>query len=115
MSSLINLLDKYVPSDEEFIFKNRMLSFIKSHPHCFERTLEVGHITASCWLLNKEGSKALLTHHAKLNQWFQLGGHCDGNSDVLAVAVKEAQEESGIQEIRPVNDQIFDIDIHLIP
>jgi 8-oxo-dGTP pyrophosphatase MutT (NUDIX family) len=57
----------------------------------------------------------LLLYHAKLNQWLQLGGHCDGNPDVLAVAIKEAQEESGIQDIRPVECGIFDIDIHLIP
>lgn len=54
-------------------------------------------------------------HHAKLDNWFQLGGHCDGDSDVLAVAIKEAREESGILNIVPVFDAIFDIDIHLIP
>jgi 8-oxo-dGTP pyrophosphatase MutT (NUDIX family) len=54
-------------------------------------------------------------HHTKLDKWFQLGGHCDGHSDVLAVAIKEAQEESGIVGIEPVSNKIFDIDIHLIP
>jgi 8-oxo-dGTP pyrophosphatase MutT (NUDIX family) len=54
-------------------------------------------------------------HHAKLDKWFQLGGHADGESDLLAVAVKEAQEESGVGGIEPLSDQIFDIDIHLIP
>lgn len=54
-------------------------------------------------------------HHTKLDKWFQLGGHCDGNPDVLAVAIKEAQEESGIKEIIPVYEEVFDIDIHLIP
>jgi 8-oxo-dGTP pyrophosphatase MutT (NUDIX family) len=54
-------------------------------------------------------------HHAKLDRWLQLGGHCDGDVDVLAVAIKEAQEESGIIGIKPVSPEIFDIDIHLIP
>jgi 8-oxo-dGTP pyrophosphatase MutT (NUDIX family) len=54
-------------------------------------------------------------HHAKLGKWFQLGGHCDGDSDVCAVAVKEAQEESGIMDIVPVRTEIFDVDVHLIP
>jgi 8-oxo-dGTP pyrophosphatase MutT (NUDIX family) len=54
-------------------------------------------------------------HHVKLNKWFQLGGHCDGNPDVLSVAIKEAQEESGIKSIVPIHKKIFDIDIHLIP
>lgn len=92
-----------------------MIDFINTYPECFERTLECGHITASCWLVNNDNSAALLTHHMKLDRWFQLGGHCDGDSDVLAVAIKEAQEESGINAIEPISSEIFDIDIHLIP
>lgn len=92
-----------------------MLEFIEKHENCFERDLACGHITASAWLLNRDCSEALLMHHAKLNRWFQLGGHCDGEHDVLHVAVKEAQEESGINAIVPVKTCIFDIDIHIIP
>jgi len=110
------MLEKYQPTTpQERSYKNRMMDFIIQHDDCFERTLEIGHITGSAWLLNKDHTKALLMHHTKLDQWFQLGGHCDGNPDVLNVAVKEAQEESGIQHISPINDGIFDIDIHLIP
>jgi 8-oxo-dGTP pyrophosphatase MutT (NUDIX family) len=115
-SGLIELLNKYTPAlNEEIEFKERMLSFIAQNIDCFERSLPIGHITASCWLLSKDQQSALLMHHAKLDNWFQLGGHCDGDSDVLAVAIKEAQEESGIIGIVPVNHDIFDIDIHLIP
>jgi 8-oxo-dGTP pyrophosphatase MutT (NUDIX family) len=115
-NNLISLLKKYNPSDShEQEFKTSMLAFIKQHPNCFERTLEIGHITASAWLLNKDKTKALLMHHAKLDSWFQLGGHCDGDPDVLRVAIKEAQEESGIAHIVPLSKEIFDIDIHLIP
>jgi 8-oxo-dGTP pyrophosphatase MutT (NUDIX family) len=113
---LRTLLESYNPIiAEEVAAKERMLTFIAEYPNCFERSLEIGHITASCWLLNKDGSKALLMHHAKLDRWLQLGGHCDGDVDVLAVAIKEAQEESGIIGIKPVSPEIFDIDIHLIP
>ncbi len=112
---LLTLLHNYSPTAEEVEFKKCMIDFINQNPDCFERTLDVGHITASCWLLNKEKTHALLTHHKKLNAWFQLGGHCDGESDVLAVALKEAREESGIQYIEPLSADIFDIDIHLIP
>ena len=113
---LKSLLDDYHPlNQEEQNFKSEMLSFLSAHPDCFERSLEKGHFTASAWLLNPDGSKALLMHHAKLGQWFQLGGHCDGNPDVLAVALKEALEESGLDRIKPVYSGIFDLDIHLIP
>jgi len=113
---LTELLHQYKPTDPaEIKFKQQILDFIATYPNCFERTLEIGHVTASAWILNKDKTKALLMHHAKLNRWFQLGGHCDGNPDVLAVAIKEAQEESGIMGIEPVSGEIFDIDVHLIP
>jgi 8-oxo-dGTP pyrophosphatase MutT (NUDIX family) len=113
---LIELLQSYtILTAQEMSSKEKMLEFIAKYPTCFERTLAVGHITASAWLLSKDGSKALLMHHSKLNKWLQLGGHCDGDWDVLAVAIKEAQEESGITHIVPVQSEIFDIDIHLIP
>jgi 8-oxo-dGTP pyrophosphatase MutT (NUDIX family) len=115
-NNLINMLNEYHPSaPEEIKAKETMLAFIKTHDDCFERSLAIGHITASAWLVNKEQTHALLMHHTKLDRWFQLGGHCDGDPDVLGVAIKEAQEESGITHIAPLSDTIFDIDIHLIP
>ena len=56
-----------------------------------------------------------MTHHKKLNMWLQLGGHADGNTDLLNVARREVFEESGIEKIRLLNDEIFDVDIHLVP
>ncbi len=109
------LLENYEPTAEEIITKERMLAFLHEHDDCFERELACGHFTASAWLVNKDLSKALLMHHAKLNIWVQLGGHADGESDLLEVAIKEAQEESGIFDIEPITTQIFDIDIHTIP
>ncbi|HLB40856.1 MAG TPA: NUDIX hydrolase [Candidatus Babeliales bacterium] len=113
---LLQLLAAYQPTDSaEQVFKAQTLAFIRNYPDCFERTLALGHITASAWVLNHDQSQALLLHHAKLDQWFQLGGHCDGDSDVLAVALKEAREESGIAEIVALSPLIFDLDIHQIP
>lgn len=113
---LLTLLHNYFPEDHyELQCKKEIISFIQHHEKCFERSLDIGHITASAWLLNKNKTHVLLMHHAKLNKWVQLGGHCDGNPDVLEVAIKEAQEESGINTIVPLSPTIFDIDIHLIP
>lgn len=114
-TELLTLLERYQPTQEEAEFKKRMIDFFKRYSDCFERSLQIGHFTASAWLLNKKGDKALLMHHMKLDQWFQVGGHCDGEKNVLAVALKEAQEESGIDAIEPVSTEIFDIDIHTIP
>jgi len=112
---LLKLLERYTPSNEEIVYKNKMMDFIQNNPDCFERSLQIGHVTASAMLLSKDHTQALLMHHAKLDMWVQLGGHCDGESDVLQVAIKEAQEESGIMAIEAVSSEIFDIDIHLIP
>ncbi len=113
---LLELLANYHPIDTaEQEYKKRIIDFLNNYPNAFERSLEVGHITASAWLINKDNTKALLMHHRKLNIWVQLGGHCDGNTDALAVAIKEAQEESGIANIQQMKAGIFDIDIHLIP
>jgi len=114
--NLIDLLERYKPvNQQEMHSKLNMLDFINSNSACFERSNTEGHITASAWLLNNDLSQVLLLHHAKLDVWCQLGGHCDGEADVLSVAIKEAQEESGINNIVPVNREIFDLDIHPIP
>ena len=112
---LLSLLQEYQPTDAEIKHKQDIINFINQYPNCFDRSLEIGHITASAWLLNKDRSKSLLMHHNKLDMWVQLGGHCDGNPNVLEVAIKEAQEESGIENIIPMDNKIFDIDIHLVP
>src|SRR3989338_318582 len=114
--NLLELLEHYNPTDtDEIEYKKRIIDFVLSYANCFERSLAIGHITASAWLLSKDKTHALLMHHTKLDNWFQLGGHCDGNPDTCAVAIKEAQEESGIAHIIPVTKNIFDIDIHRIP
>ncbi|WP_342270130.1 NUDIX hydrolase [Rickettsia endosymbiont of Orchestes rusci] len=95
--------------------KIKMLEFLNNYKNPFSRELAIGHFTASAFLLNSDKTKFLLMHHNKLNKWIQLGGHCNGDSDVLAVAIKEAKEESGIEEIEPISTEIYDLDIHYIP
>jgi 8-oxo-dGTP pyrophosphatase MutT (NUDIX family) len=115
-NQLLQLLDNYQPYHEtERKFHQEISDFINANPSCFERSLLVGHITASAWILDTTRKFTLLTHHKKLHEWFQTGGHCDGDSDVLNVALKEANEETGLKKINVVSPNIFDIDIHIIP
>ncbi|HSX21056.1 MAG TPA: NUDIX hydrolase [Gammaproteobacteria bacterium] len=114
--ALRQLLTNYHPVDPiEVAAKQKMLDFLNAHEDCFERTCVPGHFTGSCWLVSADFDKALLTHHTKLDTWLQLGGHCDGDPDLLQVALKEAKEESGLVNIVPVSTAIFDIDVHGIP
>jgi 8-oxo-dGTP pyrophosphatase MutT (NUDIX family) len=93
----------------------RFLDFVRAHPDCFERSLAIGHVTGSAWILDLERTHVLLTHHHRLDKWMQLGGHSDGDSDTLGVALREAREESGLDGIRSLSGGIFDLDIHEIP
>lgn len=102
--------------------RERMHRFVSDHEACFDRGLEVGHITASCWIVNalptgeRQRGQALLTWHKRLNRWLQMGGHLEaGDRSLLAAALREAREESGLQTVRPLAAAIFDLDVHLIP
>src|SRR5258706_12466368 len=81
-------------ADKE-IFKARFLTLL-DHPRCFHRDHLPGHITASAWIVNEDFSKVLLILHAKLGRWLQPGGHADGDENVLSVASREAEEETGL-------------------
>ena len=90
------------------------LQFLDSAPQVFERSHAHGHFTGSAWLVSADGERVLLTHHRKLGRWLQLGGHADGDRDLARVALREAEEESGLREL-VVEPGIFDLDRHLIP
>lgn len=92
----------------------RFRDFLEANVRCFERDCWAGHITGSAWLVNGAGTHVLLTHHRKLDRWLQLGGHSDGDVDPLAVAMREAREESGL-DVEPVWTRVFDLDVHEIP
>lgn len=113
---LLALLERYKKENpEEKQVVDHFYDFISTHPDCFGRSLQEGHITGSAWVVERSGIRVLLTHHRRLNKWVQLGGHTDGDPDVLAAALREAEEESGIEGIRPLSGNIFDIDVHKIP
>jgi 8-oxo-dGTP pyrophosphatase MutT (NUDIX family) len=98
---------------------DRIRRLIDRHPNCFDRDCFPGHITASAWIVSRESRSVLLTHHRKLGRWLQLGGHTDGEADVLAAALREAEEESGLRDFRALplasGPTILDVDVHLIP
>ncbi len=89
--------------------------FCKNEPRAFDRDPATGHVTGSAFVMSQDMESVLLTHHAKLDRWLQLGGHCDGIADVPFVARKEAYEESGLRQIERLGTGVFDVDIHEIP
>ena len=114
---LLRLLADYAarhPAEDS----SRFQAFVERQPRCFERDcFDDGHVTGSAVLLDGTDPRRaamLMTHHAKLGKWLQLGGHADGDTDPLAVACREAAEESGL-EVSPLLAEPIDLDIHAIP
>ncbi|KGI77970.1 NUDIX hydrolase [Oleiagrimonas soli] len=90
------------------------LTLAEDGVHAFERARREGHFTASCWLVSRNGRRALLMHHRKLDRWLQPGGHADGDVDLKRVALREAEEETGVRGLA-VEGGIYDLDRHRIP
>lgn len=101
---------------EEAAFVHRARAFVEAHEDCFHCDLWPGHVTGSAWVVSPDRSRVLLLHHRKHDQWFQPGGHADGDADILRVALRETSEETGLDpsHIRLVEEDVFDVDIHTI-
>jgi len=113
---MLAVLRAYAPLDAgEREMLARMIEFAEAHEDCCERTLPVGHMTGSAWVIDLQRERVLLTHHRKLNRWLQMGGHADGNPNLQEVAMREAREESGLASLRVLSETPFDVDVHAIP
>jgi 8-oxo-dGTP pyrophosphatase MutT (NUDIX family) len=116
--SAIELLADHAPraaTSEEAQAVADTAAFIRAHPDHLFRTCLEGHLTGSAWIVSPDRKQTLLTEHRKLHKWLQLGGHADGDPDLLAVALREAWEESGLTRLRAVGTALFDVDRHRIP
>jgi 8-oxo-dGTP pyrophosphatase MutT (NUDIX family) len=116
-NELLNMLTNYHSRFmEEEAFVRRSIEFVNQHEKIFDRETPV-HVTGSAWVVSPDREQVLLMHHRKLNQWFQPGGHADGDADILRVALRECAEETGLEpsHIRLIDSSIFDVDIHTTP
>ena len=105
-------LEKFVPyNEQEETDKRIMLKYLKDFDDVLTRQNEYGHFTSSAFILNKERTKLLMIYHKIYNSWAWTGGHSDGDNDLLYVAMKEAKEETGIKNVRPISEDIYSIEI----
>lgn len=113
---LLDLLQRHQPFDEdESTMLEQTIQFVRNNSDCFERHLAIGHVTGSAWIVSPDRRQVVLLHHAKLDRWFQPGGHADGDPDLLGVALREAEEETGLRDLKVVSPAIYDVDVHTIP
>jgi len=112
---LLHLLDRFGMAGAAAAAAAQLFrAFGLAQADCFERSCAPGHFTGSAWLVDRSGQRVLLTHHRKLGRWLQLGGHADGDADLARVALREAEEESGLTDL-VVEAEIYDLDRHVIP
>ena len=112
VDDLKNSIEKFKPfNEQEEVEKRIMLKYINDFDDVLTRKNEYGHFTSSAFILNKERTKMLMIYHRIYNSWAWTGGHSDGDSDLLYVAMKEAKEETGITSVKPIKDDIYSLEI----
>lgn len=109
----IKQITEFIPANEqESQDKKVILDYIdKFQQNVLLRENEIAHITSSGFIMNESLDKVLMVHHNIRNTWAWTGGHADGDTDFLHVAIKEAKEETGIFKVRPLTKNIVSIDI----
>ena len=112
VDNLKSNLEKFAPyNEQEEVDKKIMLNYIKDFDDVLTRQNEYGHFTSSAFVLNKDRSKILMAYHKIYNSWAWVGGHSDGDSDLLYVAMKEAKEETGIKNVSPISKDIYSLEL----
>jgi 8-oxo-dGTP pyrophosphatase MutT (NUDIX family) len=100
-SAISILTDWRAPDPAQDSLRHAVLAFVRGRTDACRRECVPGHVTASALVLDDSGTRVLLTLHPRLGRWVQLGGHCDEDDpDVVAAALREATEESGVAGLR---------------
>ena len=107
------LLEAALVGPEAAVHRGEVLAFIAAHEDAAHRSNLEGHLTGSALVVDAAGERTLLMLHRKLGRWFQPGGHADGDTNLAAVALREATEETGLAGLRVVVPAV-DVDVHLV-
>lgn len=91
--------------------RTTILEFIGRHDDALHRSCRSGHLTSSALVVSADATRVVMLHHRKLQRWLQPGGHCDGDANLAAVALREATEETGLSGLR-VEPVAVDLDVH---
>lgn len=112
---LVNLIDEirnYNPfNEQEEQDKKVALDYITTFPNILTRENEFAHMTASSWIVNKDRTKVLMIYHNIYESWAWTGGHADGEENMRDVAIREAMEETGIKNVKPILEDIFSLEL----
>lgn len=102
----------YIPlNEQEKSDKEVMLTYLENFDNCYTRDNILGHFTTSCFIVNEKRDKVLMAYHNIYKSFAWLGGHADGNTNLLEVSIKEAKEESSIKSLKLLDNNIFSLDV----
>ena len=105
-------IEKYIPYNEQEISdKELMIKYLDTFDDVLTRENKMCHFTASSWIVNKDRTKVLMIYHNIYKSWAWTGGHADGDSDLLNVALKEAKEETGLNNLKLLSNGIYGLQI----
>ncbi len=102
-------------NQQEITDKKEMLAYLDQYDNLLTRENPAAHFTVSAWVVNDDWTKTVMAYHNIYQSWSWLGGHVDGEPDLLQVALKEVQEETGLSQLKPVQNSIYSIEILPVP
>ena len=109
---ILESIERYIPfNEQEERDRVLILRALREEKNVFSRENEAMHMTASAWVTNETQDRVLMAYHNLYDSWSWLGGHADGECDLLSVALREVCEESGITRVRPASEEIFSLEI----
>ena len=110
--SIVDEIKNYAPCcEQEARDKAVILAFLEENEDAFSRDNPIAHMTASAWIVNPERTRVVMVYHRIYDSWSWTGGHADGEEDLLAVALREAREETGLRNVRAVSPEIFSLEV----
>lgn len=102
-------------NEQERTDKARMLEYIDTYQDLLTRENKLAHFTASAWIVNQNLKKVVMAHHNIYDSWAWVGGHVDGDANFLRVALKEANEETGLESVKALREEIYALEILDVP
>jgi len=111
-NKVLSEIERFEPYNEQEVEDKRaFIKYLNNFKDILYRENSYGHITSSAWVVNKNRNKVLMIYHNIYNTWAWTGGHADGDNNLINVAIREVQEETGIKNITPISYEIFTLDI----
>ena len=105
-------LSRFVPvNEQEQRDKEQIQRWLDSGTDIYTRQNNTAHLTASSWVVSPDRKQVLMVYHNLFHSWSWMGGHADGERNLSAVALREAKEESGLTELKPLSDEILSLEI----